>query len=91
MRSALLIACWLLFTCGEAGAQSCRTGCGCQGKHGSGWRRMDTESQKCLPCSEVDRYCGTDKVNCRWEGCRNLELIRESCPKHIPAVTCPMK
>jgi hypothetical protein len=93
MRVLLLIApLLLLLACSEASAQACFTGCGCQvGKNGSGWRRMDTREHKCLPCDEVDRYCGKGKVNCHWEGCPNLALIRVQCPQHIPRAPCPMK
>jgi hypothetical protein len=91
MRSALWVAWCLLLTCGEAGAQSCNTGCGCQpDKSGSGWRRLDTKKSKCLGCDQM-HLCIKDGIHCKWEGCRNLALIREHCPQHIPAVPCPMK
>jgi hypothetical protein len=90
MRMLLFAALWL-FACSEAGAQSCSTGCGCQpGKHGSGWRRIDTKSKRCVGCDEM-HLCGKERVGCHWEGCRSLTLIRQHCPQYIPAVPCPLK
>jgi hypothetical protein len=87
MRALLLIASLLLLV-GEANAQPCYGGCGCQGTRGSGWRLIDTPSRKCVSCDEIQR-CGPNKGRCRFEACSHIKLI--ACPEHIPPARCSLK
>jgi hypothetical protein len=80
---------FFLLSAQVAWTQVC-SGCGCKG--GSGWRAITIASQKCTGCSEVAKRCGTPATEkCVFEGCANIQVVRLSCPEHIPDKACGLK